>query len=141
MTTVEFVCRVFTVLGQNYVREQTSDLIIEIPKTVRTLENGETCCIVCRRNGADNIERFRDCLREQGNIAPSVGDAFQYCERTLGWEIRVSLKPDLGVYVARNPASERKMSDYEFTSLLNTFANYGILVRQRKRFSTEVKGG
>lgn len=131
MTTVEFVCRVFTVLGQNYVREHTSDLIIEIPKTVRTLENGETCCIICRRNGADNIERFRDCLRERGNNAPSVEDAFKYCERTLGWDFRLCLDPDKTIFLLRNSSAQSPMSDYEFDGLLNTFANYGIIVQPR----------
>ena len=40
MDTLEFVSRVFTVLGQNIVKQHTADLIIDLPKAVKTLESG-----------------------------------------------------------------------------------------------------
>ena len=40
MDYLRFVSRVFTVLGQNIVKQCTSDLIIDLPKAVKTLESG-----------------------------------------------------------------------------------------------------
>ena len=36
METLTFVSRVFTVLGQDIVKQYTTDLIIDLPKAVKT---------------------------------------------------------------------------------------------------------
>ena len=66
METLTFVSRVFTVLGQTIVKQHTTDLIIDLPKAVKTLQSGEIVRMLVRGNGADNMERYRDCLKERG---------------------------------------------------------------------------
>ena len=41
MDTLRFVSNVLTVLGQNIVKQHTADLIIDLPKAVKTLESWE----------------------------------------------------------------------------------------------------
>ena len=56
MDYLRFVSRVFTVLGQNIVKQCTSDLIIELPKAVETLESGEIVHMLVR-DYRDNIRQ------------------------------------------------------------------------------------
>lgn len=124
-STVRFVSRAFTALGQCLVQVCTSDLIIETPRTVEALDNGETVILMCRHNGADNIERFRDCLRESGKPEPTMQDAWEYCERTLGWEVYVELRPDQTIILEHNPRCT-KLNRYAFQQLVYRFETYGL---------------
>ena len=90
MDYLTFVSRVFTVLGQNIVKQCTSDLIIDLPKAVKTLESGEIVHMLVRDCGADNLERFRDCIKEHdyatvGTRVISDQECRDYADKTLGW--------------------------------------------------------
>lgn len=89
MDTLRFVSRVFTVLGQNIVKQHTADLIIDLPKAVETLESGEIVHMLVRDCGADNLERFRDCIKESdyAKVGPRVisdQECRDYADKTLG---------------------------------------------------------
>lgn len=138
METLKFVSRVFTVLGQTIVEQYTTDLIIDLPKAVKTLQSGKIVRMLVRGTGADNMERYRDCLKERGKENISDEDCRDYCDQTLGWwvectlhlndkvELRINKKRtnDRGNIVDWN--GEVVYRKYDFEGLKWRFADYGI---------------
>ena len=138
METLKFVSRVFTVLGQNIVKQYTTDLIIDLPKAVKTLQSGEIVRMLVRGTGADNMERYRDCLKERGKGHISDEDCRDYCDQTLGWwvectlhlndkvELRINKKRtnDRGNIIDWN--GEVVYRKYDFEGLKWRFADLGI---------------
>ena len=138
METLKFVSRVFTVLGQNIVKQYTTDLIIDLPKAVKTLQSGEIVRMLVRGTGADNMERYRDCLKERGKGHISDEDCRDYCDQTLGWwvectlhlndkvELRINKKRtnDRGNIIDWN--GEVVYRKYDFEGLKWRFAGLGI---------------
>lgn len=138
METLKFVSRVFTVLGQDIVKQHTADLIIDLPKAVKTLQSGEIVRMLVRGTGADNMERYRDCLKERGKEHISDEGCRDYCDQTLGWwvectlhlndkvELRINKKRtnDRGNIVDWN--GEVVYRKYDFEGLKWRFADYGI---------------
>ena len=138
METLTFVSRVFTVLGQDIVKQYTTDLIIDLPKAVKTLQSGEIVRMLVRGNGADNMERYRDCLKERGKEHISDEDCCNYCDQTLGWWVECTLclndKVELRINKKRTNdrgnivdwKGEVVYRKYDFEGLKWRFADYGI---------------
>lgn len=138
METVKFVSRVFTVLGQNIVKEHTSDLIIDIPEAVKTLQSGEIVRMLVRGTGAENIERYRDCLKVRGKEHISDEDCRDYCNQTLGWwvECTLCLSDSVELRINKKRTNDRgdivdwkgkiEFRKYDFEDLYWRFANAGI---------------
>ena len=138
METVKFVSRVFTVLGQDIVKQYTTDLIIDLPKAVKTLQSGEIVRMLVRGTGADNMERYRDCLKERGKEHISDEDCRDYCDQTLGWWVECTLRLNDSVELRIN---KKRINDrgnivdwngkvvyrkYDFEGLKWRFAELGI---------------
>ena len=143
MDTLTFVSRVFTVLGQNIVKQCTSDLIIDLPKAVKTLESGEFVHMLVRDCGADNLERFRDCIKEHdyAAVGPRVisdQECRDYADKTLGWfvECILHLNDTVELRLNKRHTDERGnilnwknevvYRKYEFEFLKWRFADCGI---------------
>ena len=138
METLKFVSRVFTVLGQDIVKQYTTDLIIDLPKAVKTLQSGEIVRMLVRGTGADNMERYRDCLKERGKEHISDKDCRDYCDQTLGWWVECTLhlndKVELRINKKRTNdrgnivdwKGEVVYRKYDFEGLKWRFADYGI---------------
>ena len=143
MDTLTFVSRVFTVLGQNIVKQCTSDLIIDLPKAVKTLESGEIVHMLVSSYGADNLERYRDIIKER-NYATSeprvISDqeCRDYADKTLGWfvECILHLNDTVELRINKRHINERGnivnwkgeevYRKYDFEGLRWKFADYGI---------------
>ena len=138
METVTFVSRVFTVLGQDIVKQYTTDLIIDLPKAVKTLQSGEIVRMLVRGTGADNMERYRDCLKERGKEHISDEDCRDYCDQTLGWWVECTLRLNDKVELRINKKRTNDRGNivdwkgevvyrkYDFEGLKWRFAEYGI---------------
>lgn len=138
METLQFVSRVFTVLGQDIVKQYTTDLIIDLPKAVKTLQSGEIVRMLVRGTGADNMERYRDCLKERGKEHISDEDCRDYCDQTLGWwvECTLRLNDSVELRINKNRTNDRGniidwngkvvYRKYDFEGLKWRFADYGI---------------
>ena len=138
METLKFVSRVFTVLGQDIVKQYTTDLIIDLPKAVKTLQSGEIVRMLVRGNGADNMERYRDCLKERGKEHISDEDCRDYCDQTLGWWVECTLRLNDKVELRINKKRTNDRGNivdwkgevvyrkYDFEGLKWRAADYGI---------------
>lgn len=143
MDTLRFVSNVFTVLGQNIVKQHTADLIIDLPKAVKTLESGEIVHMLVRDCGADNLERFRDCIKESdyakvGTRVISDQECRDYADKTLGWFVECILHLNNTVELRLNKRhtnergnivnwkGEEVYRKYDFEGLKWRFANDGI---------------
>ena len=143
MDTLRFVSRVFTVLGQNIVKQHTADLIIDLPKAVETLESGEIVHMLVRDCGADNLERFRDCIKESdyAKVGPRVisdQECRDYADKSLGWFVECILHLNNTVELRLNKRhtndrgnivnwkGEEVYRKYDFEGLKWRFAEYGI---------------
>ena len=138
METLNFVSRVFTVLGQDIVKQYTTDLIIDLPKAVKTLQSGEIVRMLVRGTGADNMERYRDCLKERGKEHISDEDCRDYCDQTLGWWVECTLRLNDSVELRINKKRTNDQGNivdwngkvvyrkYDFEGLKWRFAELGI---------------
>lgn len=138
METLNFVSRVFTVLGQDIVKQYTTDLIIDLPKAVKTLQSGEIVRMLVRGTGADNMERYRDCLKERGKKHISDENCRDYCDQTLGWWVECTLRLNDSVELRINKKRTNDRGNivdwkgevvyrkYDFDGLKWRFADYGI---------------
>lgn len=123
MKELNLITDVFTVLGQDVVECHVADLIISIPKAVETLSAGKPVIMLCRTTGADNIERFRECIEseEVGKKKRVITDdeCVRYCSKTLGWDIKVTVHPSGIIQAVHNP--EGKLGGYKFAGLRYRF--------------------
>jgi hypothetical protein len=121
MTTVKFVSRVFTVLGQNLVRTCTADLLIDLPEAVERLDNGEVVRGYARKSGFDLYSRFEACLKEElrdkHSDEPITYDkVIDKVNRSLGFIIEVTMYPDRHVELRLNdtvPYEDKCYTYYE----------------------------
>ena len=138
METLKFVSRVFTVLGQDIVKQYTTDLIIDLPKAVKTLQSGKIVRMLVQGICADNMEWYRDCLKERGKEHISDEDCRDYYDQTLGWWVECTLhlndKVELRINKKRTNdrgnivdwKGEVVYRKYDFEGLKWRFADYGI---------------
>ena len=125
------------------MKQCTSDLIIDLPKAVKTLESGEIVHILVSSYGADNLERYRDIIKEHdyatvGQRVILDQECRDYADRTLGWfvECILHLNDTVELRLNKRHTDERGnilnwknevvYRKYEFEGLKWRFSDYGI---------------
>lgn len=81
------IASAFVLISKNIIESYKEDMLYELPKCLKALDNGETFVLTVRRTGADSIERFMDCLGEEQE--KSYTNAIKYALSTIGVEFVV----------------------------------------------------
>lgn len=111
MTTLEathFVSKVFCSLAQEIVKRHFGDLLLDVPEAVEQLADNKPVLVLSRATGSDLSSRFvraLKCLHGE-NYQPRGGEAFQECNRTLGFSVATWLYPNGKVEVWMNDTCE-----------------------------------
>lgn len=116
METYEFVSRVFTMLGQDLVKICTSDLLIDLPRAVRMLNEGKKVYVLSRKTGSDLYERFEEAMMEDNKPKPSRMEVYKYTNSSLGFYVETILSPDFTVEIRLNDTDDRKSGWYGVTN-------------------------
>ena len=86
---MKYICNIFHICA-NYIHSCSGDLFIDFPKAYEKYEKGENVYLTVRKTGADLLERFTECLAEQGKPC-GMAESVEYGRKTLGIDFMVCI--------------------------------------------------